>query len=191
MSHGNDADVRGQIALAHQRDCFQTVLRDLIPEMKEPDVMTRLIICTLLIVSVILPASALPLQNPKTEIKDQTARTRLLGNHRLSLQWISWDYFGQAAVTEKNGTLFIKGEQKSRKGDDYVKIDGVITLVEKGEFRFQGTIIMKISHINGGNPCKREGEMSFAIKAKRRYWRLQQMDNPCDTVTDYVDLYFR
>lgn len=50
---------------------------------------------------------------------------------------------------------------------------------------------MQISHINGGEPCVREGEMTFAITRKRKYWRLQEMQNPCDTATDYVDIYFR
>ena len=50
---------------------------------------------------------------------------------------------------------------------------------------------MKISHINGGKPCAREGAMTFKITGKRRYWRLQEMNNPCDGVTDYVDIFFR
>mgnify|MGYP000362541710 CR=1 FL=1 len=127
---------------------------------------------------------------PKTVIKDKAAKTKLLGKHRLSLQWISWDYFGQAIVTEKNGVLYLKGEQKSRKGDDSVKIDGLITSVEAKSFTFTGTIITKVSHNNDGKPCTREGELTFAIKGNRRYWRLQQMQSPCGVETDYVDIYF-
>jgi hypothetical protein len=155
--------------------------------------MRRLIVC-LVPAFLLLTAIALPQPLPdhsKTEVKDQSAKAKLLGDHRLSLQWISWDYFGKASVIEKNGTLFIKGEQKSREGDDSLKIDGVITSVGAKEFRFRGTIITRVSHINGGAPCRREGEMTFAIKGARRYWRLREMDNPCDGVTDYVDVYFR
>ncbi|HZS10104.1 MAG TPA: hypothetical protein VFD58_35075 [Blastocatellia bacterium] len=156
--------------------------------------MRRLIAC-LLPPFLLLTAVALPRQGArdgaKTEVKDAAAKARLLGDHRLSLQWISWDYFGKASVTERNGTLFIKGEQKSRKGDDSLTIDGMITSVEATQFRFRGTIITRVSHINGGAPCRREGEMTFAIKGARRYWRLKEMDNPCDGVTDYVDVYFR
>jgi hypothetical protein len=128
---------------------------------------------------------------PKVVVNNMAARQRLLGIHRLSLQWISWDYFGKAEVTEKNGSLLIKGEQRGRGNDDYVTVDGVITRVEAKEFTFEGEIITCVSHINNGNPCKRTGEMTFRITGNRQYWRLQQMDNPCDEAADYVDLFFR
>ena len=127
----------------------------------------------------------------KTVVSDTKARTMLLGRHKLSLQWISWDYFGVANVSNRNGVLLLKGEQKSRDGNDYLKIDGVITSVDPKEFKFDGTITTKISHIAEGAPCERTGEMTFRITGKRKYWRLQEMDNPCDGVTDYVDIYFR
>jgi len=127
----------------------------------------------------------------KTVIKDLAAKAKLLGAHKLSLQWISWDYFGKAVVSDNKGVMSIKGEQKARKGDDFLKIDGLITMVDTKEFTFNGTIIMQISHINGGKPCTREGEMTFRITGNRKYWRLQQMDNPCDVATDYVDIFFR
>lgn len=127
----------------------------------------------------------------KTTINDKTAKANLLGKHRLSLQWISWDYFGAATITEKNGTLYLRGEQKSRKGDDYVKIDGIITAVDAKTFTFNGAVITKVSYNNEGKPCTREGEMTFAIKGARKYWRLQQMQSPCGVETDYVDIYFK
>src|ERR1051325_4950056 len=72
---------------------------------------------------------------PKAVVNDRAAKQMLLGVHRFSLQWISWDYFGKATVTEKNGALFIKGEQRGRgKSDgDYVTMDGVITRVDAKE----------------------------------------------------------
>ncbi len=119
------------------------------------------------------------------------AKQMLLGKHLLSLQWISWDYFGAATVTNKDGVFYLKGEQKERKGSDFVKIDGVITEINEKDFKFDGTIFTQISHINSGEPCTRTGEMTFAVKGSRKYWRLQEMDNPCDAVTDYVDIYFK
>ncbi|MDQ3132309.1 MAG: hypothetical protein M3Q99_16300 [Acidobacteriota bacterium] len=127
----------------------------------------------------------------KTVVSDAKAKAMLLGKHKLSLQWISWDYFGQVSITNKRGVLYLKGEQKQRRGSDYVKIDGVITSIDQKEFKFNGTITMQISHIADGKPCKRTGEMTFRITGKRKYWRLQEMDNPCDEATDYVDIYFR
>ena len=147
-------------------------------------------LCALAIVSASVSAGA---QSParKTVIKDVQAKNMLLGQHRLSLQWISWDYFGKAIVRDDGGVLRISGEQKGRGNDDYLKVDGVITLVDAKEIMFNGTIETKVSHINGGKACTREGEMTFRITQNRRYWRLKEMDNPCDPVTDYVDIYFR
>ena len=127
----------------------------------------------------------------KAIIKDQKAKQMLVGQHRLSLQWISWDYFGKAIVSESNGRLTIKGEQKGRGSDDFLKIEGRITLVDAKEIKFDGTILTKVSHIKNGEVCKREGEMTFRITGNRRYWRLKEMDNPCEEVVDYVDIYFR
>jgi len=127
----------------------------------------------------------------KTVVNDASAGKMLLGKHLLSLQWISWDYFGAANVINRKGVYYLKGEQKQRGGSDYVKIDGVITEINAKDFKFDGTIKMQISHNNGGAPCKREGEMTFAVTGRRKYWRLQEMTNPCDEVTDYVDIYFR
>jgi hypothetical protein len=127
----------------------------------------------------------------KTIVTDAKAKAMLLGRHKLSLQWISWDYFGQANVSNVKGVLYLKGAQKARGGSDYVKIDGVITSIDAKEFKFDGTIITQVSHIAEGKPCERTGEMTFRITGKRKYWRLQEMDNPCDGVTDYVDIYFR
>jgi hypothetical protein len=127
----------------------------------------------------------------KTEILDTRTKAMLLGRHKLSLQWISWDYFGSATVTQRKGTLLLKGKQTGRGNQDYLTVDGVITSVASKEFKFDGKIVVKVSHINGGQPCVRQGEMTFKITGKRKYWRLQEMDNPCDEATDYVDIYFR
>ncbi len=127
----------------------------------------------------------------KTTVNDQAAKRMLLGKHLFSLQWISWDYFGTATVTDKKGVLHLKGEQRQRGGTDFVKIDGIIVSIDKKEFVFDGTVITQISHINNGEACTRTGEMTFAATGKRKYWRLQAMDNPCDEAADYVDIYFR
>lgn len=127
----------------------------------------------------------------RTDINNAAAARMLLGKHKLSLQWISWDYFGAARVTNRGGVYTVKGEQKGRGNTDFVRIDGRIKSIDAKEFTFDGSIIMQISHINGGQPCTREGAMTFRITGKRKYWRLMEMDNPCDTATDYVDIYFR
>jgi hypothetical protein len=116
-------------------------------------------------------------------------KPRLLGKHKLSLQWISWKDLGDAVVTEDADGIHLKGEQRG--GDDFVTVDGLVTDIANGSFTFEGQIVTRVSYINQGQPCVRSGRMTFSIKGKRRYWRLREMDNPCDTATDYVDLYLR
>lgn len=132
-------------------------------------------------------------QETKTVVNDKAAKIKLLGRHSFSLQWIGWDYLGSATVIERRGgALHIAGKQKSRKDTDFVTIDGIITEVDQNQFKFDGKIITKVSYINGGKECERTGEMTFKITGKRKYWRLQEMLNPCTNVeTDYVDIYFR
>jgi hypothetical protein len=129
----------------------------------------------------------------KTDVNDAAAARMLIGRHKLSLQWVSWDYFGLATVSNQRGAYSIKGEQRGRgqNRSDFVMVDGTITSIDAKEFGFRGKIVTQVSHINGGKPCVRDGEFTFKITGKRRYWRLQQMDSPCDTATDYVDIYFR
>jgi hypothetical protein len=124
----------------------------------------------------------------QTVVNNAKSETILRGKHKLSLQWISWNYFGAANVTNNDGVYYLKGEQTQRDGTDFVKVDGVITEIGAKEFKFNGTITMQVSHINNG---ERTGDMTFKITGKRKYWRLQEMDNPCEGVTDYVDIYFR
>lgn len=127
----------------------------------------------------------------KTVINSEYARRKLVGRHFLSLQWISWDWLGRAYVRNRKGVYYLTGSQKGRDNEDRVTIDGVITEINRYNFKFDGKITTRISHIAQGKDCVRKGAMTFAITGKRKYWRLQEMDNPCDTSTDYVDIYFR
>ena len=113
------------------------------------------------------------------------------GNHKVSLQWIGWDYLGQIKTSGQNGdgSYPISGGQTSKTGDDYLRIDGVAVQFDN-TIVFDGVIVTKISYINGGQPCVRNGTFEFKRTKGRKYWRLQQMDNPCDGVTDYIDIYF-
>lgn len=130
-------------------------------------------------------------ETPKTTVvRDEGAKQKLLGKHMFSLQWISWDYFGEAKVVDDNGLLRITGRQDSRENSDFVTIDGVIESVDAREFAFVGKIVTQVSYINDGKPCERDGKMTFRITGSRKYWRLAQIDNPCDEVADYVDIYF-
>ena len=131
-------------------------------------------------------------QEDRTIINSSTMARKLVGKHKLNLQWIgsdNWEEFGNLKVTNLQGTMFVRGTQT--KEDDYLQIDGKIVNIEDKQFTFQGKIITRVSHINKGQSCKRDGEMIFKITENRKYWRLQQMQSPCDTATDYVDIFMR
>jgi len=122
----------------------------------------------------------------------QTPEQKVLGSHLLSLQWISWEYFGTCDITkDENGTLRCVGEQLSKENDDYLRINGTVSIVNATHLIFTGTIATKVSYINEGKECLREGTFDFKATGKRKYWRLQQMTNPCDNCCDYVDIYFK
>ncbi len=132
-----------------------------------------------------------------TRINDKKAAQKLVGKHKLSLQWISWEYLGSATVSDRKcesskGRCYkLIGVQKGKDNSDYLKIDGMILTIDSKQFKFQGAIETQVSHINGGKRCVRSGDFTFKITGKRKYWRLVEMNNPCDPVADYVDIYFR
>ena len=129
-----------------------------------------------------------------TIVNSRTGYAQLLGRHKLQLQWISWfepKKSGDLTVTDRQGLLVIQGAQRDPRTGDFVEVDGIVTRVEDRTFDFRGRIVTRVSHINGGEPCLREGDMTFAIKGKRRFWRLQQMQNPCNEVVDYIDIFLR
>jgi len=137
------------------------------------------------------PDTAAPAPPPPRPPADSTGPIRE-GNHALTLQWISWDRPGQATIKAiGNGKYSIRGAQRSRENDDYLKIDGTLTPVNEKELVFEGTVEYKVSHNNGGQPCVKKGPLHFKATGNRKYWRMQEMTN-CEggLLTDYVDIYF-
>lgn len=127
---------------------------------------------------------------------DAAARARLIGEHRLTLQWLGWDDLsrsGKVLIEDRGDSLSVTGEQSGREGNrgDYLKVEGRIVSADKDGFVFTGDITTRVDHIADGAECKRSGTFTFKTKGTRKYWRMQEMDNPCDPVTDYVDIYFR
>lgn len=127
---------------------------------------------------------------------DAAARARLVGDHMLTLQWLGWGDLsgaGKLVVTDAGDSLAARGEQRGtgENADDYVRVDGRIVSATRDGFVFEGEILTRVHHIAGGVECKRAGTFSFKATGKRKYWRLQEMQSPCDSATDYVDVYFR
>jgi len=128
----------------------------------------------------------------RTIVNSSIAARKLVGKHKLNLQWIGWNNwaeFGNLQVINRQGMMSIRGSQT--KGDDYLQIDGKILSIQDKQFTFRGKIVTRVSHINQGQSCERDGKMIFKITENRKYWRLQQMQSPCDAVTDYVDIFMR
>lgn len=128
---------------------------------------------------------------------------KVVGKHLLTMQWISWESYGSVDIKkEADGTLSCRGEQLARKctkgveqgnidNDDYVKLDGTIEIVDKDHLVFTGEIRTKVYHINNGQEVLRSGTYNFVTKENRKYWRMQELDNPADNCADYVDIYFK
>ena len=126
-----------------------------------------------------------------TDEQRETFIKNIEGTHMCSLQWISWKKFGSVTFKRNpDGTLNCTGGQKSTTTDDYLKLDGDITVVNPLHLKFTGKIITCVSHINNGKPVVREGEFNFTVAGQRRYWRMREMNNPKDGCCDYVDIYF-
>lgn len=135
-------------------------------------------------------------QNPSVMVKKASlsseqltaAEKKLLGKHMFSLQWISWEQFGTAVVTRGKQGLEIDAKQEL--DGDFVTLKGTIEIIDEKAFNFTGEVVTRVHHINNGIACKRDGTFEFRATGTRKYWRMQQMENPCDPVTDYIDVFF-
>lgn len=131
---------------------------------------------------------------------DAAARARLVGDHALTLQWLGWgdlNRAGKVVIEDRGHSLSLAGEQNGEQNGegenagDYVRLSGKIVSASRDGFVFVGDITTRVNHIADGTECKRSGTFTIKAKGARKYWRMQEMTNPCDPVTDYVDVYFR
>ena len=127
----------------------------------------------------------------KAEQNLTSLERKVVGKHLLSLQWISWDYFGTCEITKvNNGRYRCVGSQHSKENSDYLKLDGYISIVNENHLQFTGTIITRLHDMNNGNEHIREGVFDFKSTGGRKYWREQEMTGS-DGCTDYIDIYFQ
>lgn len=113
---------------------------------------------------------------------------RLVGRHGFRLQWIEGGGRGTATIMRTDKGLFVDARQEAR--GDYVTLRGELQMVNPKELVITGEIVTRVSHIAGGNACPRQGTFTFKAKGDRKFWRLQEMQNPCSEVVDYVDIFF-
>ena len=128
---------------------------------------------------------------PTSRPLDAYARQQLLGEHKLTVQWIGWDDLaqaGQVRIDPAGAVLAVMGAQVGE--DKRLDIAGHITALVEDGFVFEGAITLQDMEGPDIQTCVRSGRMHFTTRGIRQYWRLQQMDNPCGNGTDYVDIYF-
>ena len=116
--------------------------------------------------------------------------TLRVGEHRIGVQWLESGKPGKAQVSRISDDRFkISGQQFGETKDDYLRIDGILTVVSDRKMLFEGSILLRYSFINRGNECRREGRFHFTAPEGKKYWRLEEQ-RTCGDVTDYIDLYF-
>lgn len=127
----------------------------------------------------------------KTSAKAPTEKKLLSKPHHLSLQWISWEKFGKITFKKVGDTIKCEGLQTSPDNEtDYLKISGTVEVIDTKTLEFTGVILTKVYHLNNGEECRREGVYRFVATGSRKYWRMEDKKNPCDSVVDYIDIYF-
>lgn len=126
----------------------------------------------------------------KTVIEDKAMADKLLGEHVFNLQWIDTPP-GTAKVEDKGGVLLLTADQRAEVKGNYATIKGVITHVSAKTFTVDGEIITRVDYVAEGRKCARRGKWTFRITGKRKYWRLKEMENPCEGggTVDYLDIY--
>jgi hypothetical protein len=131
------------------------------------------------------PPEAIP-----TEILNQSAALRLLGNSGITLQWIDWEKRGQLKSGKRDGEIWLSGAQFARDGSDgALYLEGRVVEIGSDYFTFSGEITIEDTP-DKGRVCKlRRDDWRFAVTQGRKYWRLRQFEW-CDGLTDYVDIYF-
>lgn len=115
-------------------------------------------------------------------------KSSLIGKHSFGVQFI-WDGYGTAVITEEDHQLKIKGEQYSNSKDEYVKINGILTVLDDRKLQLEGAIELYTSDCCG--EIKQTGIFTFLKSGKRKYWRLQERDQLCSpyTCAYYLDIF--
>ncbi|MFT5861215.1 MAG: hypothetical protein ACI865_003337 [Flavobacteriaceae bacterium] len=114
----------------------------------------------------------------------------ILGKHNFSLQWIEGG-MGSVEFTDKGGAIMVRGKQLSEEYEgDFIEIEASLISADEKKLVMEGIIAISSHIINNGELCLREGTFTFIVTNGRKYWRLADVQNPCDEVSDYIDIFF-
>ncbi len=112
----------------------------------------------------------------------------LLGDHRFGVQFI-WDGYGTATITEMEGELHIEGTQYSNDREEYLVMNGIITVLDARNFRFDGHLKLFTKECCG--LLDRTERYTFRKTGSRKYWRLKEREDLCSSYTCsyYLDIF--
>ena len=119
----------------------------------------------------------------------ESIETTLLGEHVFGVQFI-WDGYGIAHITKNEaGELCIKGEQYSKDKEEYVLLEGEITIIDDRNFTITGHLKLFTKGCCG--LLDRDFSYTFRKTGKRKYWRLKEREELCSqyTCAYYLDIF--
>jgi len=118
----------------------------------------------------------------------QEMAEKLVGIHKFGVQFI-YDAYGTAEITEKDGVLHIKGQQYSDDKEEYLLMEGTLTILDERNLRFDG--ILKLFTEGCCGLLDRTVSYTFRKTGSRKYWRLKERNDLCDqyTCAYYLDIF--
>ena len=136
-----------------------------------------------------VPIQSAAAQQPEaTIIKSDRDAARLRTAQGITLQWIGWEQRGDIHIERgSDGVWRINGLQREGSGGR-LAVDGDIVEIGKDYFILDGRIAMT------GTPsrsrmCVMDRKWRFEVTQNRTYYRLREFEW-CDSLTDYIDIYF-
>ncbi len=123
-----------------------------------------------------------------TRILDQRGAERMMRNEGVTLQWIDWEERGPVwvGVTE-TGNWSLLGGQRGEDGS-LLELEGFVTEIGSDYFIYEGTIKIRGAP-DADRGCGRTKQWRFEVTQNRSYYRLREFEW-CDSLTDYIDIYF-
>ncbi|MGB5555813.1 MAG: hypothetical protein WBM83_14240 [Flavobacteriaceae bacterium] len=112
----------------------------------------------------------------------------LVGTHKFGVQFI-YDGYGTAEISVLEGELYLKGTQYSEDKEEYVLMEGKITVIDELNFTFEGDLKLFTEGCCG--LLDRKVSYTFRKTGNRKYYRLKERDDLCSqyTCAYYLDIF--
>lgn len=122
------------------------------------------------------------------KITEPELGSNLVGTHMFGVQFI-WDGYGTAVITREDDVLKIRGEQYSNNKEEYVLMDGTITVIDERNFIVKGHLKLFTPGCCG--LLDRDIEYTFRKTGTRKYYRLKEREDLCSpyTCAYYLDIF--